>query len=228
VAFLLPARGLAARAPGKERLNGLADYARAKVAGEEPAPPERIALEEPITVGGEQVGVVLLLSDEQGEEGKEGATPLLDRADVLHAAAVAVLAEVADAGAREEAEARLRGSLIEDLRAGGLPPAEVTQRAGKLGCDLVRGAVGLAAELRSSRPSHAAALVEGSYDGAVAQLIEGRLYAILPARGGDERTVEGIGGGASRTRCDSLFTSSRFGKSPSGLPGRGRSARPEF
>ena len=92
MAIVLPARGLAARAPGASELNGLADYARARVAGEEPAPPERIALEEPITAGGAQVGVVLLLDEDcRGTK----AAPVLDRADVLHAAALAVLAEVA-------------------------------------------------------------------------------------------------------------------------------------
>jgi sugar diacid utilization regulator len=184
VAIVLPARGLAARAPGDEQLNGLADYASAKVAGQEPAPPERIALEEQVAAGGEPVGLVLLLADQADADGQP--TPLVDSADVLRAAALAVLAEVAVSDAREEAESRLRGSLIEELRGGGLPASEVTARAAKLGCDLARGAVTLVAELHTSRPSHAAALVEGSYDGAVAQLIEGRLYAVLPARGGDE------------------------------------------
>jgi PucR family transcriptional regulator, purine catabolism regulatory protein len=190
VAIVLPARGLAARAPGEESLNGLSDYAAAKVAGQEPVPPERIALEEQVSAGGEPVGLVLLLADED-EEGSE-VTPLVDSADVLRAAALAVLAEVAVSDAREEAESRLRGSLIEELRGGGLPASDVTARAAKLGCDLSRGAVALVAELRTSRPSHAAVLVEGSYDGAVAQVIEGRLYAVLPARGGDdapERTL---------------------------------------
>jgi sugar diacid utilization regulator len=221
VAIVLPARGLAARAPGQEQLNGLSDYARAKVAGEEPAPPERIALEEPITAGGEQVGVVLLLSEE-GEAGgeAEGATPLLDRADVLHAAATAVLAEMAVTDAREEAEARMRGSLIEELRAGAVPVAEVMQRASKLGCDLARGAVALAAELNTSRPSHAAALVEGGYDGAVAQLIEGRLYAVLPARGGDdapERTLTEATRLSHRLRRHGVAAASSFYPDPGDL-----------
>ena len=40
VAIVLPARGLAARAPGEADLNGLAEYTRARVANEDPAPPE--------------------------------------------------------------------------------------------------------------------------------------------------------------------------------------------
>ena len=217
VAIVLPARDLAARAPGGEELNGLADYARARVAGEEPAPPERIALEEPIMAGGAQIGVVLLLNEDS--KGGEGPS-LLDRADVLHAAALAVLAEVAVADAREEAEARIRGSLIEDLRGGSVSDAKVIQRASKLGCDLGRGAVALAAELSSSRPSHAVALIEGSYDGAVAQLIEGWLYAVLPARGGDdapERTLGEATKLANRLRRHGVAAASSFYAAPGDL-----------
>ena len=219
VAIVLPARGLAARAPGDEHLNGLADYASAKVDGQEPAPPERIALEEQVTAGGEPVGLVLLLADQDPDtEGKP--TPLVDSADVLRAAALAVLAEVAVSDAREEAESRLRGSLIEELRGGGLPASEVTARAAKLGCDLARGAVALVAELQTSRPSHAAALVEGSYDGAVAQLIEGRLYAVLPARGGDdapERTLAEATRLAHRLRRHGAAAPSSFYADPGDL-----------
>jgi sugar diacid utilization regulator len=144
----------------------------------------------------------------------------VDSADVLHAAAVAVLAEVAVADAREEAEARLRGSLIEELRAGGLGADEITQRASKLGCDLARGAVALAAELSSSRPSHAAALVEGSYDGSVAQIMDGRLHAILPARGGDdapERTLSEATKLAHRLRRHGVAAASSFYPDPADL-----------
>ncbi len=221
VAIVLPARGLAARAPGDEDLNGLVHYAGGRVAGEEPAPPERIALEEAVVAGGEQVGLVLLLGGDEDEEGREGARkPLVDRADVLRAAALAVLAEVAVADAREEAETRLRGSLIEELRGGALPAAEVTSRAAKLGCDMARGAVALVAEISSTRPSHAAALVEGSYDGAVAQLIDGRLYAVLPARGGDdapERTLAEATKLAHRLRRHGSAAASSFYPDPGEL-----------
>src|SRR5215204_4809852 len=41
VAIVLPARGLAARAPGDGDLNGLAEYTRARVADASPAAPQR-------------------------------------------------------------------------------------------------------------------------------------------------------------------------------------------
>src|SRR5688572_14326997 len=43
-----------------------------------------------------------------------------------------------------------------------------------------------------------------------------------------ERIVDGTGGAGSRSVLDSLLTLSRSGKSPSGLPGRGRPSRLEL
>src|ERR671919_487678 len=51
-----------------------------------------------------------------GEDGEEPELAV-DRAEVLRAAGLAALAEVAVAEAREDAERRLRGSLIAELRA---------------------------------------------------------------------------------------------------------------
>ena len=45
----------------------------------------------------------------------------------------------------------VRGSLLEDLRAGRVEASEAARRAARLGCDLSRGAVALVAEVRSSR-----------------------------------------------------------------------------
>jgi hypothetical protein len=113
VAIVLPPRGLAARAPGGGELNGLAEYAKARVAEIDATAPDRIALERSIEAGGRIVGVVLLLESEL----EDGESPVLvDRDEVLRAAALAALAEVAVADAREEAERKMRGGLIEELR----------------------------------------------------------------------------------------------------------------
>ena len=112
---------------------------------------------------------------------------------MLRAAALAVLAEVAVTDAREEAERKLRGSLVSELRQGPVEGADATAKAARLGCDLSRGALTLVAEISSASPSHASALVESEFEGSIAELADGRLYAILPARGGDdapERTLE--------------------------------------
>ena len=171
IAIVMPGRGLSAQAPAGHELNGLAEYARARVAGTDVAAPEAVAAEEPVIAGGERVGLVVLLAESDGE----GDGPAVDGAEVLRAAALAVIAEVAVADAREEAEREARGSLIQELRARSLPAADATSKAARLGCDLSRGALALVAAITSTRPSHASALVESEYEGSVAELSDGRL-----------------------------------------------------
>ena len=191
VAIVLPGRGLTASAPDIGELNGLAAYASSRVAGEEVTTPEEVEAAEPVMAAGEEVGLVMLLAGEPGAEVEGEADagadqPPVDRDGVLRQAALAALAELAVAEAREEAASELRGGLIEELRAGPMDAEEVTTRAARLGCELVRGAVVLVAELRTSRPGHAAALVVSEHEGAIAEAFGERLYAILPARGGDD------------------------------------------
>jgi sugar diacid utilization regulator len=216
VAIVLPPRGLAARAPGGGELNGLAEYAKARVTETAATAPDPIALERAIEAGGRVVGVVLLLG-----EGAAGDQPVLvDREEVLRAAALAALAEVAVADAREEAERRMRGGLIEELRSHELSTADATGKAARLGCDLARGAIALVAEIRSASPSHASALVEAEYEGSIAELAEGRLYAVLPARGGDdapERTLQAAGRIAKRLRGHGVAAVSSFYPDPGEL-----------
>ncbi|HEX2359458.1 MAG TPA: helix-turn-helix domain-containing protein [Solirubrobacterales bacterium] len=216
VAIVLPARGLSALAPGGGELNGLAEYARARIAAVEAEPPEPVLLEEPVVVGGEQVGVVLLLA---GRDREEAELPV-DRGEILRAASLAVLAAVAVSDAREEAERKARGSLIQELRSHALEAADATSKAARLGCDLSRGALALVAEVKSTRPSHAAALVESEYEGSVAEIADGRLYAILPARGGDdapERTLENVARIVNRLRGHGLAAASSFYPDPAEL-----------
>src|SRR5215207_4273570 len=217
VAIVLPPRGLAARAAGGGELNGLAEYAKARVADGEAAAPDRIALERSIEAGGQRVGVVLLFEDDSGED----ELPVkVDREEVLRAAALAALAEVAVADAREEAERKMRGGLIEDLRSREIDAAEATSKAARLGCDLSRGALALVAEIESASPSHASALVEAEYEGSLAELADGRLYAILPARSGDdapETTLRAAGRIANRLRKHGMAAVSSFYPDPGEL-----------
>ncbi len=150
VAIVLPPRGLAARAPGGGELNGLAEYAKARVAQTDATAPDPITLERSIEAGGQIVGVVLLLEG-QGADGEEQPV-LVDREEVLRAAALAALAEVAVADAREDAERKMRGGLIEELRSHEVNTAEATSKAARLGCDLARGAIALVAADRVRFP----------------------------------------------------------------------------
>jgi sugar diacid utilization regulator len=216
VAIVLPPRGLAARAPGGGELNGLAEYAKARVAETDAAAPDLIELERSIEAGGRIVGVVLLLESESAD----GEAVLVDRDEVLRAAALAALAEVAVADARDEAERKMRGGLIAELRSRDIDTAETTSKAARLGCDLARGAIALVAEIESASPSHATALVEAEYEGSLAELADGRLYAILPARGGDdapEKTLQGAGRIANRLRKLGMAAVSSFYPSPGEL-----------
>jgi sugar diacid utilization regulator len=170
-----------------------------------------------IEAGGRPVGVVLLL---EGENEGPRSSPVVDRDEVLRAAALAALAEVAVADAREAAERKLRGGLIEELRSGEVETADATAKAARVGCDLARGAIALVAEIDAASPSHAAALVEAEYEGSLAGLTEGRLYAILPARGGDdapERTLEAAAMISTRLRRHGIAAVSSFYPDPGEL-----------
>ncbi len=189
VAIVVPRLGAAAIAPqgtpACERLPELRRYVGDCVADRPTHPPRGLAVEIPIASGDEMVGCVLLL---------EGATAAAAEAsEYLHLAAVASLTELAVEEARDEVEQNLRGSFLEDLRAGaGLAPDELVRRAARLGCDLSRGAVALCAELHTDRPRHVVATIAEDVPGALAQHMEipvngspsGRVYALLPAMAG--------------------------------------------
>jgi sugar diacid utilization regulator len=188
VAIVIPRLGAAVAAPaaGEEDLATLRRYVADRVKDRPAQVPTTVGAEVPIMSGDDIVGAVLMLL---------GPTPPGPEAgDFLHLAAVASLTEVAVEEAKEEVEQNLRGSFLEDLRSRpDLEPREVVRRAGRLGCDLSRGAVVLCAELTTDRPRHVVATIAEDHPGALAQHMDGRMYALLPAVGGDdapERTLE--------------------------------------
>jgi sugar diacid utilization regulator len=186
VAIIIPRLGTAVMAPpgqrSAERLPELRRYVADVVQDRLAHAPRGVAAEIPIASGDESVGAVIML---------EGATTAPgEAAEYLHLAAVASLTEVAVEEARDEVEQNLRGSFLEDLRAGsGLAPDELVRRGARLGCDLSRGAIALCAELHTDRPRHVVATIAEDVPGALAQHMEGtpaggqggRVYALLPA-----------------------------------------------
>jgi sugar diacid utilization regulator len=169
----------AAAGGGDAALEAIRRYVADRVRDRPSQVPEALAAEVPIQSGDEVVGAVVLL--------RGGGEPSPDATEFLHLAAVACLTEVAVEEAKEEVEHNLRGSFLEDLRSRpDLEPREVVRRAARLGCDLSRGAVVLCAELTTDRPRHVIATVSGDEPGALAEQIEGRVYAILPANGADD------------------------------------------
>jgi hypothetical protein len=86
-----------------------------------------------------------------------------------------------------------RGLVVSHPEDPALEGAEVELEVPVIAGEREIGAVRLLASSNGARPqvdgeevARAAALVEGEWPGALADLIEGRVYAILPARGGDE------------------------------------------
>jgi sugar diacid utilization regulator len=214
VAILVPRLAVAVVHPEDADIGALRRYATDRVK-DRPSPlPENLVAEAPIASGDDVVGVVALLAA-PGE-------PSPDAAEFLHLAAVAALTEVAVEEAKEEVEQNLRGSLLEELRSRpDLDPREVVRRAGRLGCDLARGAVILCAELTTDRPRHVVATIAGEHPGALAQHMDDqRVYALLPAVGGDdapERTLEAARRLATRLQRHGTVGVSSFYADPADL-----------
>jgi sugar diacid utilization regulator len=228
VAILVPGRGLAACSDDGD-IAELTAYAARQVNGDEPAAAARVEASAPVLAGGEPIGLVVALHAETNGLPRVA----VDREEVLRAAALATLTEVAVADARDELAREVRGTLLEDLRNETASAHEIVPRAARLGCDLGRGAVGLVAEIRSARPHLAAALIRSEHDGAIAEALPAargagdgdetapsRIYAILPARGGDDapdRTVASAQRLGSRLRAHGPTAFSSFYASPADL-----------
>jgi sugar diacid utilization regulator len=194
---------------GDAPVEELRRYVADRVADRPSRVPAGVAAEAPIASGDELVGAVLLLGAANGP----------DAAEFLHLAAVASLTEVAVEEAREEVEENLRGSFLEDLRGRPeLEPDEVVRRAARLGCDLSAGAVALCAELTSDRPRHVVATIAEDAPGALAQHLDGRVYALLPGAGDPpEQVLARARGLAERLRRHGVVGLSSFYTDPGEL-----------
>ena len=229
VAIVLPARGLAAASETGVQLETLIADIGERLRGGSGATVEGVVAEHRVDMGGETIGFVLALHSSQNG----GPQITVDREEVLRTAALAALTEVAVADARDEVASEVRGSLLEDIRAGRASLEDIRRRAARVGCDLDAGAVVLVANIHSSRPRHAAAMVAGEHPGAIAEVLacddaagsdgaapRERLYAILPARpeeGASERTVAVARSLAARLRPHGVAAFSSFCSSAADL-----------
>jgi hypothetical protein len=153
-------------------------YVAARLAGGRPERPPDVTAEVPIASGGQDLGAVLLLGHGRADAG-----------EYLHVAAIAALTEVAVAEARDETEQTLRGSFLEDLRSRDeLEAADVSRRAARLGCTLDQGFVALCADPGERAPGRILAVIASERPGALAQVVDGRVLALLP--GGMEEARE--------------------------------------
>jgi sugar diacid utilization regulator len=202
VVVVVPRLGVAVASPGGD---AALPAVRRYVTEQRSVPPEVVA-EVPIASGDERIGGVVLLHP---------GRPDPEAVEFLHLAAVAALTEVAVEEARVEVEENVRGSFLEALR-DGLDAQDVVRRAGRLGCDLSNGAVALCAELNTERPRHVVALIGSEYPGALAQLVDGRVYALLP--GGDQAaTISGARALAGRLQRHGVVALSSFYGEPAEL-----------
>ena len=174
VAVVVPRLGpLASRDARLER------YVAERLEGAAPDCPLDVVAEEPIASAGRQLGAVLMLGPGRPDAG-----------EYLHMAAMAAITEVAVAEARDETEQSLRGSLLEELlRRDDLDPADVVRRAGRMGCDLSEGAVGLCADPGERSAGRLIAVVADERPDALVQAIGTRVYALLPGSLDDARRV---------------------------------------
>jgi sugar diacid utilization regulator len=214
VTILVPRLAVAAVYPEDAEIGAVRRYASDRIKDRPSSIPDNLVAEAPIQSGDEMLGLVALL------RGPGEVSP--DAVEFLHLAAVASLTEVAVEEAKEEVEQNLRGSLLEELRSrSDLDPREVVRRAGRLGCDLSRGAVILCAELTTDRPRHVVATIAGEHPGALAQhMDDSRVYALLPAVGADdapERTLEAARRLATRLQRHGTVGVSSFYADPADL-----------
>jgi sugar diacid utilization regulator len=215
VAVVIPRVDVAAVWPDGIDPEPLRNYVADRLRDRPANVPAAVKAEVPIVSGDDPVGAVLLLTGPN--------PPILEASEFLHLAAVASLTDVALEEAREEVEQNLRGSFLEELRAReDLEPRDIVRRAARLGCDLSRGAVVLCAELETDRPRHVVATICGEVPGALAEVFENRVYALLPATGGDdapERTLAGARALADRLRRWGSVGLSTFHSDPAGFRG---------
>jgi PucR C-terminal helix-turn-helix domain/GGDEF-like domain len=154
-------------------------YVGSRLAGGSPERPRDVVAEVPVASGGRELGAVLMLGRGSPDAG-----------EYLHVAAVAALTEVAVAEARDETEQSLRGSFLEELLTREqLDGPDVVRRAARLGCDLSGGAVGLCADPGDRAPGRVVATIAAELPGALAQQVNGRVYALLPVTTEDARKV---------------------------------------
>src|SRR5918912_753734 len=146
-------------------------YVAGRLAGGRHERPPEVAAEVPIVSGGQELGAVLML----------GASPAADAGEYLHVAAVAALTEIAVAEARDETEQSLRGSFLEELRTrDDLDEHDVVRRARRLGTDLSDGAVALVADPQGRAPGRLLASIASERSDALVQVVDERVYALLP------------------------------------------------
>lgn len=190
VAIVLPGHGISAVWPEDAGdVDALVAWTGEALAGRNGTLPDGIDLAVPIAANENDVGRVIALA------GADRSARLVDREEVLRLAALTALTELAVVEARDQLAEELRGSLIEEMRAGVISGEEIVRRGRRLGADLSAGGVAIAAEASGGKPRYMAAIVTSVAGSAIAEPFGDRVFALLPA---DEGSA---GGGTATTRA---------------------------
>lgn len=149
VAIVLPARGLADASSGDLPLEELSQVAAERLRGGASTMPQQVELEHQVVAGERPLGYVLAL------HASTNGLPAVavDRQEVLRTTALAALAEVAVNEARDVVAEEVRGSLLEDLRAGRVEAQETAR--GPRGSAATWGAARSPWSPRCARPAPA-------------------------------------------------------------------------
>ena len=183
VAIVVPALEVAVVWPGAPRTDGLTALERFAAERVEDRPasfPEGLDLVVPIVYSGQVIGAVGMLA--QGGQAPD------DSGEFLHLAATAAATAFALEEARER-EAHT-GGVVEGLLRGAIDARAAARRAAAAGTELGAGLAATVTELRSSRRSEALAVTDEVCPEAFAELVESRLYVLIPAGQAGEKLAE--------------------------------------
>ena len=184
-------------------LGALARFIEARVAGGRKAIPQAVDLVVPVNFADDLVGGVGMLAGD--------AEPEADASEFLHLAAMAAATAFALEEARERNQAALAGGVLAGLAAGSISADEALRAARAAGFDPEGGLVVLVTDA-TARPHEAVALIESETEGALVEVSEQRVYALVAASRegppGARGTIEGL---AARLRAyGPTGTSSRY------------------
>jgi hypothetical protein len=207
VGIVVPALGVSLAWPegNDAALEALTGFTEARVSGRRASIPEWVDLVVPVTFSDNLVGGVGMLQAAGNPELEA------DAGEFLHLAAMAAATAFALEDARERDRAGPVGGVLARLAAGDATTEEALRAARAAGFDTAGGLVVMVTEA-TARPNEAVALVGSEAPGALVEISDRRVYALVPAaRGGlpgARGTVEGL---AARLRAyGPTGTSSRY------------------
>jgi PucR family transcriptional regulator, purine catabolism regulatory protein len=205
VAIVVPGLDVALAWPEghDDALAEVAGFTAARVSGARATIPESIELVVPVSFSDTLVGGVAMVA--AGEE----AEP--DASEFLHLAAMAAATAFALEEARERDQAAQAGGVLARLADGSVSTEEALRVARAAGFDPAGGVMVLVTDA-TARPHEAVALVESEVSGALVEVADQRVYALIPAgRGGPPGALGTVEGLAARLRAyGPTGTSSRY------------------